>query len=60
MTIQIARSDAATILVIMNSKGSVISTIPDWIAHTTAFVIQVMEHWLEREIGHWVHHSELI
>ena len=25
------------------------------IAHTTAFVIPVMEHWLEREIAQWVH-----
>ena len=26
----------------------------DRIAHTTAFVIPVMEHWLEREIAQWV------
>ena len=39
----------------------------DRIAHTTAFVtpvvefvIQVMEHWLERQIAQWVHHEELI
>ena len=25
------------------------------IAHTTAFVTPVMEHWLEREIAQWVH-----
>ena len=25
------------------------------IAHTTAFVIPVVEHWLEREIAQWVH-----
>ena len=29
----------------------------DRIAHTTAFVIPVVEHWLEREIGQWVHHE---
>ena len=27
----------------------------DRIVHTTAFVIPVMEHWLEREIAQWVH-----
>ena len=27
----------------------------DRIAHTTAFVTPVMEHWLEREIAKWVH-----
>ena len=27
----------------------------DKIAHTTAFVTPVMEHWLEREIAQWVH-----
>ena len=26
----------------------------DTIAHTTAFVIPVVEHWLEREIAQWV------
>ena len=35
----------------INSKGSFICTIP----HTTAFVILVVEHWLEREIAQWVH-----
>ena len=25
------------------------------IAHTTAFVTPVAEHWLEREINQWVH-----
>ena len=25
--------------------------------HTTAFVTPVVEHWLEREIAHWVHHE---
>ena len=28
---------------------------PDRIAHTTAFVTPVIEHWLEREIAQWVH-----
>ena len=28
----------------------------DRIAHTTAFVTPVVEHWLEREIAQWVHH----
>ena len=27
----------------------------DRIAHTTAFVTPVVEHWLEREIAQWVH-----
>ena len=27
----------------------------DRIAHTTAFVTPVVEHWLEREIASWVH-----
>ena len=27
----------------------------DRIAHTTAFVRPVVEHWLEREIAQWVH-----
>ena len=27
----------------------------DRIAHTTAFVIPVVENWLEREIAQWVH-----
>ena len=39
----------------INSKSSFICTIPDRIAHTTAFIIPVMEHWLEREIAQWVH-----
>ena len=37
----------------INSKGSFICTIPDRIAHTTAFVIPVVDHWLEREITQW-------
>ena len=27
----------------------------NWIAHTTACVTPVVEHWLEREIAQWVH-----
>ena len=34
----------------ISSKGSFICTIPDRIAHTTAFVTPVVEHWLERGI----------
>ena len=34
----------------ISSKGSFICTIPDRIAHTTAFVTPVVEDWLEREI----------
>ena len=26
----------------------------DWIAHTMAFVIPVVEHWLEQDIAQWV------
>ena len=37
------------LLLSINSKGSFICTIP----HTTAFVIPVVEHWLEREIAQW-------
>ena len=29
----------------------------DRIAHTTAFVTPVVEHWLERELAQWVHHE---
>ena len=29
----------------------------DRIAHTTAFVTPVVEHWLEREEAQWVHHE---
>ena len=29
----------------------------DRMAHTMAFVIQVMEDWLEQEIVQWVHHD---
>ena len=30
----------------------------DRIAHTTAFVTPVVEHWLEREIAQWVHSTK--
>ena len=36
------------LLLSINSKGSFICTIPHRIAHTTAFVTPVVEHWLER------------
>ena len=29
----------------------------DRMTHITAFVIPIMEHWLEREIAQWVHHE---
>ena len=29
----------------------------DRIAHTTAFVTPVVEHWLEREIAQWTGHN---
>ena len=29
----------------------------DRIADTTAFVTPVVEHWMEREIGQWLHHE---
>ena len=29
----------------------------DRVAHTTAFVTPVVEHWLEQEIAQWVHHE---
>ena len=29
----------------------------DQIAHTTAFVTPVMEHWLECEIAQWAHYE---
>ena len=32
----------------------------DRIAHTTAFVTPVMEHWLEQEIAQWFHHEASI
>ena len=40
------------LLVPISSKGSSICINPqDRIAHTTAFVLRVVEHWLEREIA---------
>ena len=33
---------------------------PDRTAHATAFVVPVVEHWLERQIAQWVHHKESI
>ena len=43
-------------------SASLNKTIPsffptDRIAHTTAFVIPGVEHWLEQEIPQWVHHE---
>ena len=32
----------------------------DWITHTTAFVIPVVEHWLEQEIAQWVHYKGVV
>ena len=29
----------------------------DRIAHNTAFVTPVVEHWLERELAQWVHYE---
>ena len=43
------------LLLPISSKGSFICIIPDRIIHTTAFVTQVVEHWLEGEIARWVH-----
>ena len=45
------------LLFLISSKGSFICTIPDRIAHTTAFVTPVMVLWLEWEIAQWVHHE---
>ena len=45
-----------TLLFQISSKGSFICITPtDRIAHTTAFVTPVVEHWVEREIAQWVH-----
>ena len=41
------------LLLLINSKGSFICTIPDRITHITAFVTPVVEHWMEREIAEW-------
>ena len=32
----------------------------DRITHTTAFVIPVVEHWLEQDIAQWVHHERTL
>ena len=42
------------LLLSINSKGSFIHPT-DRITHTKAFVTPVVEHWLKREIAHWVH-----
>ena len=34
--------------------------ISDRIAHTTAFITPVVEHWVEREIAQWVHHERTL
>ena len=39
----------------ISTKGSFIYTAR--IAHTTAFVTPVVEHWLEREIAQWILHE---
>ena len=41
------------LLLSISSKGMHRPT--DRIAHTTAFVTPVVEHWLERQIAQWVH-----
>ena len=42
----------------ISSKGFFYMHHPtDRMAHTTAFVTPVVEHWLEREIAQWVHHG---
>ena len=46
------------LLFLISSKGFFYMHHPTHrIAHTTAFVIPVVEHWLEREIAQWVHHE---
>ena len=44
-----------TLLFPISSKGSFICIIRQRIAHTTAFVTPVVEHWVEREIAQKVH-----
>ena len=42
----------------ISSKGSFYMHHPtDRIAHITAFLTPVVEHWLERQIAQWVHHE---
>ena len=43
------------LLFLISSNVSFICIIPDRIAHTTAFVTPIMQHWLELEIAQWVH-----
>ena len=43
------------LLFAISSKVSFICIIPDRIAHTTAFITPVVEHWLEQETGVYVH-----
>ena len=43
------------LLFLINSKVFYMHHPTDRIAHTTAFVKPVVEHWLEREIAQWVH-----
>ena len=40
----------------IHSKGYYICPI----AHTTVYVIPVVEHWLEREIAQWIHQERFI
>ena len=44
---------------LLSLRGSFICTIPQ-VAHTTAFVIPILDQWLELEIAQWVHHEESI
>ena len=44
------------VLFLISSEGSFICTIIQ-MAHTTAFVTPVVEHWLKREIAPWVHNE---
>ena len=43
------------LLLPINSKHHYMHHPTDRIAHTTAFITPVVEHWLEREIAQWVH-----
>ena len=45
------------LVILINSKGSFICTIPQRTAHNTDFVTPVVEYWLEREIALCVHHE---
>ena len=58
-TILIVRKETRCRHISINSKGCFIMHHPtDRIAHTTAFVTPVVEHWLEREIAQWVQPNE--